>query len=255
VREHTFKIASSPRLIAQLPAGALEVDAQPGTEAFVRLTPVVDDEESREVIERAQIELFGNELVVKVKDRRFGLGRQPEIRAEIRCPERTKAEVHVGSADIRMRGVLADVKTHVASGDVELDRVEGRLQAHAASGDLEVGFVRDDVEAHSASGDVSLRRSEGGVSVRSASGTVALGDAGGGPVHVQSASGDISIGVRSGRRVAVDVRTVSGQATSEIPLDDPGGEDGDAPLVEIKATSVSGDVRIERAADPAALEV
>ena len=71
---------------------------------------------------------------------------------------------------------------------------------------------------------------------------------------MQSASGDISIGVRPGRRVGVDVRTVSGEATSEIPLDDPGGEDGDAPLVEIKATTVSGDVRIERAAEVVVLE-
>jgi len=50
------------------------------------------------------------------------------------------------------------------------------------------------------------------------------------------------------------VRTVSGEARSEIPLDDGSGEDGDAPLVEIKVNGVSGDVHIERAAETASLE-
>ena len=84
--------------------------------------------------------------------------------------------------------------------------------------------------------------------------TWTLGDAGGGPIKVKSASGDVRIAVRPGRRVAVDVRTVSGEASSEIPLDGAGGEDGDAPLVEIQVNGVSGDVRIERAAEAAALE-
>jgi len=53
--------------------------------------------------------------------------------------------------------------------------------------------------------------------------------------------------------VAVDVRTVSGEARSDIPLDESGGEDADAPLVEIQVNGVSGDVLIGRAAETAAL--
>ncbi len=83
---------------------------------------------------------------------------------------------------------------------------------------------------------------------------MALADAGGGPISVHSASGDVRIAVRPGRRVSVDVRTVSGEASSDIPLDDTGGGDADAPLVEIQVNGVSGDVRIERASETAALE-
>jgi DUF4097 and DUF4098 domain-containing protein YvlB len=256
MREHTFEIQRDPRLTVSIPAGEIEIEAQPGLEAFVRLTPFVDDEESREAIERAHVELHGSELVVKVKEKRLRLGSHPQIRAEIRCPEGTSARLHTASGDIRARGRLGDTKTHVASGDVELEHVDGPLDAHSASGDVEVGFVRGEVQAHSASGDVELRRTEGPVAVRSASGDVTLGDAGGGIVRVHSASGDVRIAVRPGRRVAVDVRTVSGEASSEIPLDGAGAvaEDADAPLVEIQVNGVSGDVRIERATAVQALE-
>jgi DUF4097 and DUF4098 domain-containing protein YvlB len=254
MREHSFEMPADPRLTVAIAAGRIDVETQPGAEAFVRLSPITDDADSREAIENAHVELHGNELVVKVKDKRFRFGSDPEVHAEVRCPEGTSARLHTASGDIQTRGRLGDTKTHVASGDVELERVDGRLDVHSASGDVQAEFVRGDVHAHSASGDLELRRTEGAVEVRSASGDVALADAGGGPIRVQSASGDVRIGVRPGRRVAVDVRTVSGEAHSEIPLDDGGVEDGDAPLVEIKVNGVSGDVHIERAAETASLE-
>jgi DUF4097 and DUF4098 domain-containing protein YvlB len=257
MREHTFELPSDPRLNVKIAAGVIDVETQEGVEAFVRLSPVVDDNESREAIERAHIEVHGTELVVEVKDKRLSFGSPPEIRAEIRCPEGTKAKLHTASGDVKARGRLGDTKTHVASGDVELDRVDGKLEAHSASGDVQAGFVRGEATVHSASGDLALRRTDGGVDVHSASGDVELDDAGGGPIKVRSASGDVRIAVRRGRRVAVDVRTVSGEAKSDIPLDGSGGEeaDADAPLVEIQVNGVSGDVRIERAAETAPLEV
>src|SRR5215211_6635259 len=247
MREHSFEIPAGPRLMVKVPAGQIDIETQLGAEAFVRLSPLTDDEASREAIERAHVELHGNELVVEVKDNRFRSGDQPEIRAEIKCPEGSSARLHTASGDIRARGTLGDTKTHVASGDVELQRVDGRLEAHSASGDVHVELVSGDASIHTASGDLGVRRSEAAVKVHSASGDVDLGDAGGGPIKIKSASGDVRVAVRPGRRVAVDVRTVSGEATSAIALDGDGGEDADAPLVDIQVNGVSGDVRIERA--------
>jgi hypothetical protein len=254
MREHSFEIQGDPRLNVGIPAGEIEVEAVPGTEAFVRLTPVVDDADSRDAVERAHVELHGSELVVEVKDKRLRFGSHPQVRAEIRCPEGTSARLQTASGDIRARGRLGDTKTHVASGEVELERVDGRLDAHSASGDVEVGFVRGDAKVHTASGDLKLGRTDGAIAVRSASGDVTLADVGAGPIRVHSASGDVRIAVRPGRPVAVDVRTVSGEASSEIPLDGAGGEEGDAPLVDIHVNGVSGDVRIERAGATQALE-
>jgi DUF4097 and DUF4098 domain-containing protein YvlB len=255
MREHTFEMTRDPSLKVQVQAGEIDVEAVPGTEASVRLTPIVDDADSRDAIELAHVELHGDELVVEVKEKRLRFGSHPQVRAEIRCPDGTRARLHTASGDIRARGRLGDTKTHVASGDVELERVDGRFDAHSASGDVAVGSVRGDADVHSASGGLELGHTEGAVRVRSASGDVTLADAGAGPIRVHSASGDVRVAVRAGRRVAVDVRTVSGEASSEIPLDEGGGDVGDAPLVEIQVNGVSGDVRIERAAEVPALEL
>ena len=252
MREHTFDLPTDARMTVSLGAGEIEIETQPGREAFVRLSPLDDQEITREAIEGATVEVQGTELLVKVKEKRFGFGLSPQVRAEIRCPEGIATALHTASGDIRVRGSLGETKTHVASGDVQLDGVDGRLEAHSASGDVIVNRVGSDAEVHSASGDVQLRRTESRVSIRSASGDVSLDDVGGGPIKVHSASGDVRVGVRSGRRVDVDVRTVSGEAHSEIPLDDSGEGDADAPLVEIKVNGVSGDVHIGRAAEIAA---
>jgi DUF4097 and DUF4098 domain-containing protein YvlB len=247
MREESFQMPAEPRLMVKIPAGRIDVETHPGSEALVRLSPLSDDAETREAIEQAHVELHGNELVVELEDKRLRFRNLPEIHAEIRCPDRTSARLHTASGDIRARGTLGETKTHVASGDVEVDRVEGRLDAHSASGDVEVESVGGDASIHTASGDVDIRRSDAAVKVQSASGDVDLGDAGGGPIRIKSASGDVRVAVRAGRRVAVDVRTVSGEASSDIPLDGSAGEDADAPLVEIQVNGVSGDVRIERA--------
>jgi hypothetical protein len=73
-----------------------------------------------------------------------------------------------------------------------------------------------------------------------------------GQVTLQSASGDMSVGVRRGSRLAVDARSMSGDTSSEIDLDEfdarETGEVGDEePLVELRATTMSGDIHVARA--------
>ena len=65
-----------------------------------------------------------------------------------------------------------------------------------------------------------------------------------GKVELKSVSGDMLVGVRRGSRVWMDVKTVTGDARSEL---DSGDDDGEGPLVELKATAMSGDIKIVRA--------
>ena len=70
-----------------------------------------------------------------------------------------------------------------------------------------------------------------------------------GQVNATSVSGDVTIGVRRGSKVYLDCNTISGDTSSELELttDAPAG---DGPLVEIRAKTVSGDIRITRAPAP-----
>ena len=102
----------------------------------------------------------------------------------------------------------------------------------SVSGDITIGEAYDNVNANTVSGDQEL-------------GAVMTGI-----VAAHSVSGDVTIAVRRGSRAFLDCKTVSGDTSSELELtaDAPAG---DGPLVEIRAKTVSGDIRITRAAAPA----
>ena len=63
---------------------------------------------------------------------------------------------------------------------------------------------------------------------------------------LRSASGDIRVGIKEGSRLFVDARSRSGDVASELPVSDTPPE-GDAPLVELRANTMSGDITIHRA--------
>ena len=118
-----------------------------------------------------------------------------------------------------------------------------------ASGDVHVGVVDGDIEAQLVSGDLHVRDARASVSANTVSGDQRLEAVEEGRVDVKAISGDVSVGIRSGSRFYVDANTVSGDTSSEFELGDAPAEevDPDAPLVEVFAKTVSGDVRIERA--------
>jgi len=124
--------------------------------------------------------------------------------------------------------------------------VGGDAVVNTASGDVELGRVVGEAVVKTASGDVTVREGGRAVNVSTASGDQRVGAVTAGAVTLQSASGDIGVGIREGSNVWVDARAMSGRTRSELELDDVPPA-GDAPLVELRATSMSGDVSVSRA--------
>jgi hypothetical protein len=54
------------------------------------------------------------------------------------------------------------------------------------------------------------------------------------------------VGIRPGSSLWLDVKSVSGDTSSDLAVGDTPPE-GDGPLVELRATAMSGDIRIVRA--------
>jgi DUF4097 and DUF4098 domain-containing protein YvlB len=105
------------------------------------------------------------------------------------------------------------------------------------------------------SGDVYLGDAGGSISGTSVSGDQRYEAVFNGRVELRAVSGDIGVGIRRGSRVFIDATTVSGSTSSEFELSDAPTEPTpalaeDAPLVEVYAKTVSGDVRLERAPAP-----
>ena len=253
----------------RLPSGTIDVETADTTETEVELVPLNDP--ARETADAVRIELRDrhddHQLLVESPERKgFGLfGRSPEFRLVVKCPHGTSLEVRSRSADVQGRGRFGTVDVKTASGDTMVDRVEGRATIVGASGDVEVRAAAGPIDINSASGDVLIERAEeavrvnvisgdvtireafGSLSVNSVSGDQVVEVSAGGAVSLQSVSGDLEVSVRRGINVFMDVRTISGDTHSELELgDEPPA--GDAPMLELRLKSVSGDVDIRRAA-------
>jgi len=271
MRREAFDTPGEVTLDLRVAQGRVELEAVPGgTTTEVELDARGNDEEVSALLEEARLEARerqgGYEVVVHVEDKRrlgFGFWRKVEIRLKISVPEGAKVQFEGASADVRGRGrfgeleadsasgdvdfedVAGDATVNSASGDVTVRSIDGSAEVNTASGDLELGRVGGDLVAKTASGDVKVDAGAG-VKIRTASGDQRIGGVTAGSVELQSMSGDISIGIRQGSNVWVDARAMSGDLSSELELGDDQPAD-DAPLVELRAASMSGDVNVVRA--------
>ena len=284
MRTETFATPGEVRLDIRLGSGEIRLDTGDLQETTVRLEPLRDNDATREAIEQARVELRprgdGHEVIVDVRGRsRFGRG--ADVRIEVGCPDGTEVEVRSGSADVEGHGHFGDVEVETgsgdvrfgdvgnaeisaASGDVQVASIGGEARVNTASGDIQLGSIAAEGKVNSASGDIQIREGKASLNVNSASGDVQIREAWSslsvntasgdqniaaltqGSVGLKSASGDLKVGIREGSTLWVDARSRSGEVTSELPVSDLPPE-GDAPHVELRANTMSGDITLVRA--------
>ncbi|TIC82936.1 DUF4097 family beta strand repeat-containing protein [Nocardioides sp. GY 10127] len=207
----------------------------------------------------------------------------PRLDVSITLPTGSTLDVRTGSADITVHGTAGDVTVKTGSGQVRLDEAASATQVATGSGDVHVVRVAADLSVRTGSGDLHLEQVQAGVSVatgsgdvrvdradlteqlslKSGSGDVLVGSLSGdltfatgsgdlhaalvhrGAVTVRGASGDVRLGVPAGVPVWTDVNSLSGGLRSTLaPVGAPEpGQD----FVEVRATTVSGDVTLHPA--------
>jgi DUF4097 and DUF4098 domain-containing protein YvlB len=281
MRTETFQTPRPARLDVRIGSGEIRLETSEAAETTVTLEPLRDNDASVSAVQEARIEQRGDEILVDVRDRKRGF-RGADVLISIQCPEESSVRAKTGSADIEGHGrfgtvevgtgsgdvqfseVAGDAEINAASGDVQISRVGGQGRINTASGDVQVGSIGGEAKINSASGDVQIREvanrlevntASGDVLVREASSSVSLNSASGdqtlgsvteGKVDVKTASGDLKIGIREGSTLWVDARSRSGEVRSELPVSDLPPE-GDAPHIELRANSMSGDITVVRA--------
>lgn len=258
----TFETAGPITLRARIAAGDIAVEASDAGETIVEFEP--QNEAAERLIEEVRVEMRGEEVLIEVPEHRGLFGHSPEFHLRVACPHGSTIEARTASADVRIRGQLGDVDVKTASGDIQADQADGETRLATASGDVELGSGRGPVSVSTASGDVVVGRAaaglranltsgdlsvdevEGGLTANTISGDVSVDAVGPGAIHVNTVSGDVCVGVRTGCDVWMDVRSLSGDTSSELEtLDGPPADRSS--LVELEISTVSGDVSIERA--------
>jgi DUF4097 and DUF4098 domain-containing protein YvlB len=263
MRRETFETPGPLLLTVRVPSGDVDLETVEGTETVVEVSG------SPELEEETRIELHpkrdGHEVSVII-DKRSGLFRsfREDVRLRITAPTGADVEVSTASADVDARGdfgavqvntasgdvdfehASGEVQVNSASGDVKVERIDGPLTVNTASGDLEVGRLGAEGKVRAASGDITIDEADSSLKVQTASGDVEIGAVREGEVTLQTASGDIQVGIKQGSKLWIDAKSMSGETTSELEIVDAPAE-GEGPEVEVRATAMSGDIRVKRA--------
>jgi DUF4097 and DUF4098 domain-containing protein YvlB len=270
-RRETFSIGRG-RLRVRNPSGDVRIETADTQETTVELTPLNDSDATRHSIENATIRARGDEVLIELEGRSWSISignwgiTSPKVSVRVTCPHGTDVEVETASADVKVHGTVGDARLRTASGDLNVERVDGSLELKTASGDARVERVHGRATLSSVSGDVEVVEALAGLAVTSVSGDVVAeevtgdltvssvsGDqivraAGPGEVALKAVSGDVLVAIRRGLRVRLDVNSVSGTIGSELEVSDaPTSTDG--PEARLRVRTVSGDVRISRAAE------
>jgi hypothetical protein len=271
---HVFDTPGKTRLRVKNASGLISVDPSENGRTTVELQALRDDDTTRQAIERATVEMNGNEVSVEigVGGMGFGVGpawisfgRTPQVGVRIRCPEGADLECTTASADVSATGRLGDVEVKTAAGDVVVEHVSGlRVQSasggvraatvdgearlQTVSGEVSLGAVKGPVSATLVSGDFEIDDAHRDLSAKTVSGDQRIGAIREGQISVQSVSGDVRIGVRPGTRLRIDANSTSGDVSSELDVKDTPSEGSTGTEARLAAKTVSGDIEITRAA-------
>jgi DUF4097 and DUF4098 domain-containing protein YvlB len=258
----TFETHEPINADVRVAAGEVIVQALETVETEVQVEPL--DEAAEELLESVRVDFRGSDLTVDVPERRGFFGRNPRFSIRLRVPQGSRLSVRSRSAEVETRGLLGAVDVKTASGDVQLEEVEREVRVQSASGDVSVAragaatlttasgdvsilHCAGELRANLVSGDLYVRRADGRVEAHTVSGDQQLDTVGPAPVSLDSVSGDVVVSVRRGATVWLDVRSISGETQSDLEVGD-GPPADTAEVMELRVNTVSGDVRIERAA-------
>ncbi|TQL66777.1 putative adhesin [Nocardioides albertanoniae] len=247
---YTFMSTAPAKLLVEFGKGNLEVEATETDETVVE----IDGEDAEEVV----VEQRGDAISI-TEPHRGPLSRSRRYEITVRVPSRSQLRARTGSADIATQGVLRAAWVQTGSGDVRIDRVtdefqsesgsgdteadtlDGRASIKSGSGDIRIGTVHE-LKVKTGSGSVEIDEAEGEVSHSTGSGDFAIHTVHAGRVTVKAASADVRIGIPNGTPVWTDVNTVSGRCTSTV--ESAGAPAEGEPYVELRTTTVSGDVTL-----------
>jgi len=253
-----------PRIEVRNAAGSVTVEALESTEQLAVWVEALD-ETAEALLDRVEVDIREGDagaparLRVTVPERR--VLRTPAFAVRVSTPPGAAARVAVASAHVELTGSLGELQLTSASGTVAVERgtdvhvrtasgdavcatIEGDGSIATASGDIRIGRGLRRLKLRTASGEVAVEHACGPTTIKTASGAVTIGAAAGGVVQAQTVSGDVTVGVPAGRRVWLDLHSVSGRMTSDLEEEGPGA-DG-TPDLTLNLESVSGRLRIGR---------
>jgi Toastrack DUF4097 len=242
--EQKFSTPRPVRLEVKVASADIDVSTVEGEQSTIAL------EGPAKLLEATSVELTGDTLLIRQRRKPLTgwFGRLDQsLHVKARIPHHSSVDLVTASGEARLDGSFGELQVTSASGDLVVSgELDGDAQVKTVSGGVRLPRLAGDLTVKSVSGDVAADSVGGSLVVKSVSGDVRVGALRKGKAEVQSVSGDVELGVAPGTSIAVDASSASGNLTSEVPLADVSGADGEAGLL-IRGNTVSGDLRVFRA--------
>lgn len=271
--QQTFDTPAPIEMYVEVGRGRVRVRAVETTRTEVRI-------EGRHA-EQVELTHEGDRLsLVAPKVRTGFFGSDPELVVDVDLPTGSTLVTKLGAADLVVEGTLEALRSRTGSGDVTVAHVTGAAVLDTGSGDIDIARTDGDLRiksgsgditvAHAAhagiatgSGDVRIRQAQGAVSLKAGSGDLRIDHAGSdvdlttgsgdlvvgrfdrGSLVAKTATGDVAVGVAAGVPVWTDISSITGRISST--LTGAGQPEPGQDHIELRVTTVSGDVRLQDA--------
>ena len=252
----TYPTPEAVRLIVRIPSGRIDITTEDTEETSVNVRRLGGRGSGTVGADEVHVDFRpsrrdGAQLVVVAEHgHKSWFGRDASYEVEVRTPHGAEVQAVTASADVNGTGRFGSVDVRTASGDVWFEEVAGSTNVKSASGNVRVRKAGISLSVALVSGDLHVEAAADGVKGRSVSGDLSIESFDRGRAELNTVSGDVQVGVLPDRRVWMDLVSRSGDTSCDLDVragGEPAGR-GSGADVEIAARSVSGDIRIRRAA-------
>ena len=274
---------ATPELISvtiELGMGDARIIASDRTDTIIEVRPL-DDSKASDVraAEQTRVEYASGRLLVKTTQRSFfGRGSSVDVTIElptgshvqgdsgmgefsceghlgecrfktgmgnIRLDQSGMLHLKTGMGNIAVDRALGDADVTTGSGDVRIGHIGGAAVIKNSNGDTVLGEVTGDLRVKSANGRISVDRAHTSVIAKTANGNVRIGEVISGAIVLETAAGELEVGVGEGTTAWLDVSSHYGRVRNS--MDEADSPEQSEAVVEIRARTSYGDIKIHRA--------
>lgn len=259
--DKTFPLSAGAQFTLDNRNGSIEIDTwdkeeihivaekrmRPNNDGFSWLTRLIGlksvdvstDEQAKKLFAELTIDVTGDAANRSVATTYPAVkGVEFQVSYRITAPKRMVTNVKTVNGTVRVANVEGDASIETTNGSVNLSNITGTVHAESTNGRLNLKDVSGTIEAETTNGSVSVAtRPDAPIAA---------------PISLESTNGNVDVAVPAQSSFDLDLRTVNGSATCELPLANideqtrkrlKGAVGAGGPLITLRTTN--GRVRVD----------
>jgi hypothetical protein len=199
--EDSFIVSGSPKLVAEIDNGSIEVVSNSSGDSSIQVTATVrnpDRVDYRAVQEGDTVRVTG-----KVDEKfSFFSGASSGVNLVVSVPQEIDLELKSSNGDIEIAGTSGPISARTSNGLISITDLTGDIQAETSNGRVELVNVNGQVDAQTSNGSIDY------------SGTLRSGSEN----RLQTSNGSIMVSLAGTLGVEIDAATSNGQVSSLLPI-------------------------------------